>query len=416
MKEKGKIVLIVLALIAFLTVGILLITQIGNIGKIGATVYDANGCPKDGKTWKYDKASGNCTTTVNPTTACESGYTWSSKMQKCYKKATYVSQANTYSCGAGATYIKNTVEGNNLCTKDKVKKCSSGVLTNGKCIITQKAKVATYTITYDGNGGSVTNNGKKANKVKYTVSYGNGYVTRDSIFTRNGYVFVGWNEKKNGTGTDWTSWIGKSWNWTYKKNVTLYAQWKKGTTLITDTNFNKCVIDSYNKETGKKYLYSHVMTVHELNTIMTVDCTNKQNINNITGLEWMKSLKVLSLSLKGTNNKISKIDLSKNTNLIGFSVSGIPFTTLNISKNTKLQSLALFDAKISSLNLSKHTKLTNLSLGSLPNLKSLDLTKNTALKTIIINSSMTNLKTLTMSSKNKSALENVPSNVKVTYK
>ena len=75
-----------------------------------------------------------------------------------------------------------------------------------------------YTVTYNANGGIGTMGTD-------TVSYGTGYVTRSNAFTRTGYTFKGWNEKADGTGTDWTSWIGKSWTWTYTKNITLYAQW-----------------------------------------------------------------------------------------------------------------------------------------------------------------------------------------------
>ena len=77
-----------------------------------------------------------------------------------------------------------------------------------------------YTVAYNANGGSGTMATDKA-------TYGAGYVTKANAFSRTGYTFVGWNEKADGTGTDWTSWIGKSWTWTYTKNITLYAQWTK---------------------------------------------------------------------------------------------------------------------------------------------------------------------------------------------
>ena len=76
-----------------------------------------------------------------------------------------------------------------------------------------------YTVTYNSNGGS----GSMATD---TVTYGTAYRTKANQFTKTGYTFVGWNEKANGTGSDWTSWIGKDWTWTYTKNVTLYAQWR----------------------------------------------------------------------------------------------------------------------------------------------------------------------------------------------
>ena len=65
-----------------------------------------------------------------------------------------------------------------------------------------------------------------------TATYDSNYTTRENGFTREGYKFVGWNEKYDGTGTDWTARIGKPWKWTYTNDVTLYAQWKGVTAKI----------------------------------------------------------------------------------------------------------------------------------------------------------------------------------------
>ena len=76
-----------------------------------------------------------------------------------------------------------------------------------------------HTITYNANGGS-------GNGVTDTVSLGKGYVTRQNMFTNVDKVFAGWNTKSDGSGTDWTRWIGRTWTWNYDYNITLYAQWK----------------------------------------------------------------------------------------------------------------------------------------------------------------------------------------------
>lgn len=80
----------------------------------------------------------------------------------------------------------------------------------------------TYTITYDGNGGSSTEWGTSWSE---QVTYGTNYYIRENWYERSGYTFIGWNEQPDGSGSDWTDWIGKPWLWTYTKNVTLYAQW-----------------------------------------------------------------------------------------------------------------------------------------------------------------------------------------------
>lgn len=78
----------------------------------------------------------------------------------------------------------------------------------------------TYNVIYDSNGGN-------GNMNPDTATYGQGYVTKANGFTRSGYTFKGWNTKPDGSGTDWTGWIGKPWTWSYTNGVTLYAQWKQ---------------------------------------------------------------------------------------------------------------------------------------------------------------------------------------------
>ena len=114
---------------------------------------------------------------------------------------------NTKADGSGASYSD----------KQSVKNLTS---TNGGTVTLYAQWIANqYTVAYNANGGT----GSMATD---TVTYGIAYKTKTNAFTRVGYTFTGWNEKADGTGTDWTSWIGKDWTWTYTKNVTLYAQWK----------------------------------------------------------------------------------------------------------------------------------------------------------------------------------------------
>ena len=81
-----------------------------------------------------------------------------------------------------------------------------------------KWKPNTYTVSYNANGGS-------GSMSTDTISYGEAYTTKSNTFTRSGYTFAGWNEKADGTGSDWTNWIVKPWTWTYTRSITLYAKW-----------------------------------------------------------------------------------------------------------------------------------------------------------------------------------------------
>ena len=123
---------------------------------------------------------------------------------------------NTKADGSGTSYAD----------KASVKNLSS---TNGATVTVYAQWAANkYTVAYNANGGSGT-------MTADTATYGSGYVTKENAFSRTGYTFKGWNEKADGTGTDWTNWIGKSWTWTYTKNITLYAQWTVNKYTLTIT-------------------------------------------------------------------------------------------------------------------------------------------------------------------------------------
>ena len=93
---------------------------------------------------------------------------------------------------------------------------------------------ATYTVKYSINGGN------SGSMPASTVTYGTAFMTRQNTFKKTGYTFDGWNEKADGTGTKWgitssddgTYESGKSWTWTYDKDITLYAQWKENTMTV----------------------------------------------------------------------------------------------------------------------------------------------------------------------------------------
>ena len=83
-----------------------------------------------------------------------------------------------------------------------------------------------YIVSYNENGGS-------GSMSQDTATYGESYTAKANNFSRPGYTFAGWNESADGKGSDWTSWIGKPWTWTYTRSITLYAQWIKNTYSIS---------------------------------------------------------------------------------------------------------------------------------------------------------------------------------------
>ena len=86
---------------------------------------------------------------------------------------------------------------------------------------------ATYTVTYDANGGTGTMTDSNS---PYTD--GSPVTVLDNSFTRSGYEFVKFNTAADGSGQDYTS--GEAFN--IAENTTLYAQWSVIKYPCTDEN------------------------------------------------------------------------------------------------------------------------------------------------------------------------------------
>ena len=362
---KSKTVLIILALIAFLTVGVLLVAKIGNIGSMGASItYDTNGCPKDGNKWTYDTKTNKCTAYANPTYECSSGYKWSSGVQKCYKVATRVN--NNYQCFNGDTKLTNNryLGNGTYCTRNKDQKVckvgasmpsnASAVLDGSKCKFMVTAKQTKYTATFNANGGSTPNTSKITKKAGEKLG------TLPNT-TRKGYIFDGWYTAKTG-GTKISSSTTMQ-----SKNVTYYAHWKSAT--ITDAAFNKCVINSYNKEKGAHYASNYQLTSKQLSTLKTVTCTDN-NMKDLYGIANMTSLTTLTLGSDNLYKVPENPDFSKNTKLEYLTITkGKYITALDLSKNTKLKKLSLSNMGIEKIvGLDKLKSLYSITLYNLPEL------------------------------------------------
>lgn len=85
----------------------------------------------------------------------------------------------------------------------------------------------------------------------------------------------------------------------------------------------------------------------------------------------------LTLGSPKTKSKLSKLDLSQNTNLRRLEVSSDSIKKIDLSKNKKLEDLSI--GTVSKLDLSKNKKIEKLHVYS-SNIKKLDLSKNTRLK------------------------------------
>ena len=104
--------------------------------------------------------------------------------------------------------------------------------TEGNKTIYAGWKSVVYKINYNANGGSGTMESGNA-------EFGTNVTIKNNGFTRDGYTFVGWTTKSNGTddGYGWTGWSG-TWNYVdgqygiAENKLVLYARWKKNKVYI----------------------------------------------------------------------------------------------------------------------------------------------------------------------------------------
>ena len=145
-----------------------------------------------------------------------------------------------------------------------------------------------------------------------------------------------------------------------------------GPVYITDANvpdktFREYLLKQFDKDGNG------VLTPAERYAVTEIDVENKY-ISNLSGLQFFPNLKVLNCS----HNRLTKLDVSKNTVLQELVCWENQLTSLDVSQNTALQELACFQNQLTSLDVSQNPALQKLSCWD-NRLTSLDVSKNTEL-------------------------------------
>lgn len=194
--------------------------------------FDANGgLVNDNETTAkctptYDKPFFNDVEYLNPQ---KTGYTF----------------AGWYTAKTGGTQIYNN---KGKCTNDGTYWKNGNWHYTGNATLYAQWKANTYKVIYNSNGGTGTMSAD-------TATYDSNYTTKSNEFSRSGYKFIGWNEKPDGTGTDWTSKIGKPFKWNYTNDVTLYAQWQgiKAKICYHSEDEKHNITKEYQVDAGQKF-------------------------------------------------------------------------------------------------------------------------------------------------------------------
>ncbi|MCR4032590.1 MULTISPECIES: T9SS type A sorting domain-containing protein [Flavobacterium] len=158
-------------------------------------------------------------------------------------------------------------------------------------------------------------------------------------------------------------------------HVQVYAKGTEQYTLIPDLNFEKSLIalgiDS--GTTDGKVLTSNISTLTSLN----ISGNGNDLIKDLTGIEDFKALTLLICQYQ----RLTTLNLTKNTALVILNCQNNLLTSLNISKNPALTTIICNNNSLTNLDISEKLGLTNLQCGS-NKLTSLDISKNTALITL----------------------------------
>ncbi len=164
-------------------------------------------------------------------------------------------------------------------------------------------------------------------------------------------------------------------------------------TLILDVNFEKALI-GLGIDSGAvdgKVLTAKISTLNGLNV-------SNKNISDLNGIQDFVGL----ITLVCSDNKLTKIDVSKNSALTGLDCSNNQLTNINLNKNINLERLSVINNQLTNLDISKNNtliflicfdnKLTNLDVSNNYSLEylicynnkigSLDVSKNINLKNL----------------------------------
>jgi Leucine-rich repeat (LRR) protein len=143
---------------------------------------------------------------------------------------------------------------------------------------------------------------------------------------------------------NYTNWFKDSW-------ATYNVICAPDSVYVPDDNFEQALID-LGYDSGA--LNNWVPTAN-ISGLTTIDL-NKKNIADLTGIEGFTSL----TSLYCNSNKLTTLDVSKNTALTELVCSYNQLTMLDISKNTALIELWINANQLTTLDVSKNTALTVL--------------------------------------------------------
>ncbi len=261
--------------------------------------------------------------------------TYSGKYHYSVKRYVYVSQNNgagtwsrtfktswtgnqTYTMSSTGVYAESTIDEyispnqSHSFSYDAGYTSNSGNVYKSTCSDSFVTPQKKFTMTYKANGGIGDDFSEEAFYMEY-------YVTRDNMFSRPGYTFIGWNESPSGDGIGWTMDIGNNWLWHRASDIVIYAQWRPNTLSIQynvnsgSLNSSSFLVNSDGYITGLEEPHAYVQTFN-YGSVMT----NGLLSHNSLGL-YKLGYKFIGWSLNSENSENLFDDTRKDYSVTDFS-------------------------------------------------------------------------------------------------
>ena len=137
--------------------------------------------------------------------------------------------------------------------------------------------------------------------------------------------------------------------------------------IVPDDTFREYLLKRFDKDHNGTLYPAERYAVTEIDV-------NDKNITSLKGIEFFPNLKKLDCG----HNRLTSLDVSKNTVLQELVCWENQLTSLDVSQNTALQELECFENKLTSLDVSQNPALQKLSCWD-NRLTELDVSKNTEL-------------------------------------
>lgn len=143
---------------------------------------------------------------------------------------------------------------------------------------------------------------------------------------------------------------------------------------INNTNFPDATFRNYVGDFDQNT--NGYLTENEINVVSDISVP-LMDITSLKGIEHFTAMTYLDCN----SNKLTALDVTKNTALKNLICTGNQLSAINLSKNTALEELDCSYNKLTTLNVSTNTALTTLSCEN-NQLTALDVTNNTSLSTL----------------------------------